>query len=108
MRAGPLRHRIGIQQFATATDDAGQELETWADWLSPKANIRWGAGDERVAAAQKQAAQGATFIVRSTSQSRLVTVKHRIIFDGRTWEIKAIADPKPSERHITAIARIDV
>ena len=107
MKAGRLaRHRIVIERATTTRDSLNTPVESWAKLCSPKANVRWGKGAERVVAAQEQASQGATFTVRAMAMTRQIAVKDRIAFRGRIWDIEGIADID-HDIALTAVALAD-
>lgn len=104
--ASRYRHRITVERATTMRDSLNTPVEIWATLCSPKADVRWGSGAERVTAAQEQASQGATFTVRSMTMTKGITVKDRIVFGGRRWDIEAIAQID-NDIALTAVARAD-
>lgn len=88
-------------QRATVTQDAaGEETPTWATLCQEHAQIFYGRGDERRQAAMEQGEQAATFQVPSNTNTRSVTLKDRISFDGSIWDIESKALDVPNRRHV--------
>lgn len=66
------------------------------------AKVLYGTGAERREAGAENATQAATFIVTNDEVTRAVTVRDRIWFDGRGWDITSAA-PIAGDRHFTAV-----
>jgi head-tail adaptor len=71
---------IVFQRATTTEDDYGQPIETWADYATRRARVRFGT-------AQESASQTATFECLRSTKVDSVTVKDRIVFDGSDWDI---------------------
>jgi head-tail adaptor len=88
-------------QRATVTQDAyGEETPTWATLSQELAQVFYGRGDERRQAAMEQGEQAATFQVPSNTNTRSVTLKDRISFDGSYWDIDSKAIDVPTRRKV--------
>lgn len=88
-------------QRATVTQDAyGEEISTWATLSQEHAQVFYGRGDERRQAAMEQGEQAATFQVPSNTNTRSVTLKDRISFDGSLWDIESKALDTPNRRKV--------
>lgn len=99
-----MRRRGDLVTFERATvtqDDYGEEVETWATLTQEKALIFYGRGDERRQAAMEQGEQAASFEVPSNTNTRSVTLKDRISFDGSLWDIESKALDVPNRRRVT-------
>lgn len=106
--AGRFDKRIAFQAFS-AEEDAlgGGEDGAWATVHSCAARVLYGTSAERRSAAAEQAVQTATFRVRATTETRAITVMHRIQFDGIAWDLTGVAPiggPVPCEIEFTATA----
>lgn len=97
------RKRGEVVTFERATveqDDYGEEISSWAAICQEKAQVFYGRGDERREAAMEQGEQAANFNVPSNDATRGVTLKDRINFADRLWDIEGIAPDTPSRRRI--------
>ena len=94
MEIGEYRHVVRFQTMTKAPDGDGGMIETWADLAPPwhvsitPANVR---DLERLAGSTIVAA--ATYVIRGRYRPD-VTVKARVLFGARTFEIKGIANPQ--------------
>ena len=90
--AGNLNRRITIQQSTAGVDPFNAETLTWSDFVAVAAERRDFAEGERFATETREAGQVgsqilARFRVRSSTLTRSVTARDRIIHDGATWNI---------------------
>lgn len=97
MRAGNLDRRITIQRKSVTQSDSGDEVVTWVDgatvWAE-KINVR---GQERFAAQQIVGHSVLTFKIRWSETVKELTSEHRILFDGRYYDITDVREPKRRE-----------
>lgn len=96
MRAGHLRHRITVQQAATAPNAYGEPIATWSTYLTAWASIEPASGREYQAAATQQ--QAVTHKVRMRYRDG-VTPEMRIKFTDRTstdryFDIESVIEPQ--------------
>jgi len=109
MSAGKLDRRIQFRRYSEA-DDGYSLAETWADHGSPvwasKADLSDG---EKWRAGEVAASVTTRFIIRSSTFSRGVTPKDRLVCDGETYEISGIKEGKGRKRwlEITCATRAD-
>jgi SPP1 family predicted phage head-tail adaptor len=88
MPAASQRTELIVFQRATVTtDDYGQEIETFADYVTRRARVRFGTAQEKREAAQESASQTATFECVRSAELDAVTLKDRISYDGSDWDI---------------------
>lgn len=87
MPAGQRDYVIAFQRATAEEDDYGEEIETWTDYGTATARVRFGTAQEKREAAQESASQTATFECLRTATVDAVTVKDRIVFDGSNWDI---------------------
>jgi len=104
MAIGEFRHLVQFQTPTTGPDGDGGVIETWVN-LDPRwpvaihpATVR---DLERNAASTVVAT--ATHIIRGRYRAD-VTVKARMLFDGRTFQITGIASPKERKRELWLFA----
>lgn len=97
MRSQSLRHRITIQRkTATVDTGTGYPTEGWTIRLEDEpANWKAGPGREYMASEATRAAVAGRFEVRSWAGTRAITAGDRVLWDGRTMEVKA--PPLPDE-----------
>lgn len=97
MGATALRHRITVQSKAGTVDPAtGYSTEGWADRLvNEPAEWKAGPGREYLASEATRAAVDGRFTIRSSASARAITAGDRVLWDGRTMEVKA--PPLPDE-----------
>jgi SPP1 family predicted phage head-tail adaptor len=87
MGAGDRSYVVTFQRATTTEDDYGQPIDTWADYVTATARVRFGTSQEKREAAQESASQTATFECLRSTKVDSVTVKDRIVFDGSDWDI---------------------
>jgi SPP1 family predicted phage head-tail adaptor len=85
MRAGKLDRRLTIQRATIVlTPPFNEPVETWVDVATVWAQQRPNRGAERFSAQEINGEAVMTFHIRYRSD---VTVKDRIRYEGRTWNI---------------------
>lgn len=87
MQAGQLDRLITLQGKTSTQDDHGGVVEAWAKVADIWAQYLAGGGNERFASAQVYAETQGRFRIRWRSG---VTPQHRIVFDGKEWDIIAV------------------
>jgi len=107
MRAGKLDRRLTIRRLTeTGRNNYNEPIVDWADVATVWAQQRPERGSERVAASQLAGTSVMTFHIRYRAD---VTVKDRLVYEGRKYEI--IAPPREIGRRVVteidAIARAD-
>lgn len=104
---GRFDRRVQFRLLASVRNGMGIEQESWTDGPSAWALVTFGTGQERRAAGASEAAQPATFRVRSCAALRAVTRRDRIAFDGDEWGITSIAPvgAQGGEIEFTAVRR---
>lgn len=92
MRAGLLDRRITIQGKAITQSDSGEEVVAWTDvatvWAE-KVEIR---GLERFSIKQIVGHSVKTFRIRWSNNVSEITDEHRILFDGRVFDITDVRE----------------
>lgn len=92
MRAGRLDRRITIQRKSVTQSDSGEEVVTWTDVDTVYAEKVENRGDERFAAQQLVGHAIVTFRIRWSDTVKEVTDEHKIVFDGRDYDITAVRE----------------
>lgn len=90
MRAGRLDRRVTIQARTAAQNSAhGETTYTWADVATVWAAVQDLRGREYFAAQQEQAEVSTRFTMRWRTG---VTVLNRLVYDGKTYNIRQVAE----------------
>ena len=87
MRAGQLDRRITLRAPTATQDAAGQQIDTMSVVATVWANEFPLRGEEGFAAAQKYGEVTTRFRIRYLAG---ITVRHDLVYDGRTYDIKAV------------------
>lgn len=92
MRAGRLDRRITIQGKSITQSDSGEEVVTWGVVATVWAEKIENRGDERFAARQIVGHAVRTFRFRWSDTVSEVSTEHRIVFDGRSFDITDVRE----------------
>lgn len=87
MRAGRLRYRVTVQRRVESRSGSGAITWTWADWRTVWADVLEARGAKYLAAAQIQAAQDVTIVVRYRTGYR---TDQRVRFEHETGEFQTL------------------
>lgn len=98
MNAGKLRHRVIIETCSEAPNEMNELVPSWGTLATVWADIRPVAGREAMRA--QQIAADANYVIEIRYYPGL-TVKERIKYGARTFEINAIQNPE--ERNISLL-----
>lgn len=90
MRAGKLRHRVALQSYAATRDEYGSEVQTWATEDTFWCGRMPQSGREFENAQQRIGEIAEIFECRYRSD---ITLKKRLAWDGRQFDIKAFWNP---------------
>ena len=101
MRAGPMRHRVTLQQRSTGVDAAGGVLDSWDDVATRWASMDRASGSEVWASAQRSGRVPAVFRLRYLSG---VVPAMRLLFDGRAYNILSAVDQSGLREELTITA----
>lgn len=83
-------HLITIEQVTETRDSFGASIEVWSEYAQVYAAVKWDRGGEGQEGGRNTATTFATFKVRHDSDTKNVTNKYRISWDGDTWEIDRV------------------
>lgn len=89
MDPGKLDRTIVIQRRTATPNDYNEEIYSWATLVTIKAAVLPALGWERFRSGREMSADTARFIVRYYSG---ITVKDRISYNSKTWDITGIAE----------------
>jgi SPP1 family predicted phage head-tail adaptor len=104
MTAGKRDRLISIERSTLVQNEYGEEIETWAEAFKEWARVFYGKGNERREAAADRSEMPITFAALSNGNSRTITARNRIRYDGLIWNIEGVAPVTRGEIEITAIA----
>lgn len=93
-----LSKRVTLQAATESRDLVGGLVETWAAYATVWAAVRNASGRELWYRQQMAATSVWSIDIRYRGD---VTTKHRVVYDDRTFEIRAVVDPDVSRRYLT-------
>jgi len=94
MNFGKLDRKIQIQTFTETSNSFGESIKSWATLFSPWAQVKYSTGSEGFVDNIEVEGQTLTFIIRYRPG---ITTKMRVLFDGGTYDIESIEQPKRRE-----------
>lgn len=97
LRAGDLDREITIQRQVKTQSDSGEDVITWTDVATvaaEKVNLR---GAERFASQQEIGHTLTMFRFRYSDAVAETSTLHRVLFDGRYYNITDVREPKRRE-----------
>jgi SPP1 family predicted phage head-tail adaptor len=105
IRTGELREQIVIERPTPSRDAYGGQIEAWSTFASPWARVVTMKGDEALRAASDQAQHAVRFQLHHLAG---VTPAMRIVWQGRTYDIREVDDSlrHQGELWITAVAKV--
>lgn len=95
MRAGRLKHRIEFQKQERTPDGLGGASVTWVTFATARAALRHQRGNEELQHDQIQSPASVIFDIRPRTD---LQEGHRIIYNGRAYNIRYIPDLEPRTR----------
>lgn len=102
MDPGELNRKITIQQCTATRDGSGGEIPAWSNVATPWAKKVHRTSREFFGAQKINAETTDMFIIRY----RLgITVKMRVIFDNKTYDIIGADDPDGSRRELYMLCK---
>jgi SPP1 family predicted phage head-tail adaptor len=101
MHSGLLRHRITIEASTPTQNGFGELVESWATFIRPWARVQPVNGREFFAAKQINAERTLKFTIRYQDG---ITMKMRINYDSRLFDINAILDIEERHKELTLMA----
>lgn len=102
---GALRHRVTLQRRATAPDGAGGGVLTWHDIARVWGRVKPLRGMERHASEQTQSPVSHEITVRYRED---LTTAMRILWGGRTFNIRSALNKDERKRYLTIEAEENV
>lgn len=103
MRAGSLDRLIAIEHAAAAVSDAGTPIKTWAVLRNVWAQMLQSNTGDRDGAGGAATEQSLTFRIRWFDG---LTLEHRVVYSGQTFEIKSIREIGRREGYDVSCKRV--
>lgn len=98
--AGRLRELVSVEEETRLPNGQGGYTTAWSEVAAPRAEIIGLTGDESINAAVERSVQR----WRVTMRARLLTTKHRLIWNDIQLDIKSVVpDPRAPEAAIVVI-----
>lgn len=88
-QAGRLDRRITIQEVTLVQDSFGQAIETWTDYQTCWANVKYPSTSERFQSAALHSARAAIFTIRNIPD---LDETMRIVYQDLYWKITGIRE----------------
>ena len=105
MRAGPLRHRIAVEQVAEHQDPDGSVIEVWSTYATVHASIEPITGREYFAAQSTQADVTHRISLRYLSGT---IPKMRVNYNSRIFDILSVINVGERNRELQLMCRESV
>lgn len=102
MRAGQRSELIIFERKTSTEDEYGQPVETWSEYATRRARVRFGGAQEKREAAQESGAQTATFECVRSATLDAVTLEDRISYLGSNWDLTENAPLSRKDIRFTA------
>ena len=100
MISGRLDKRIAFHKLVVTHDDYGDAVETWELDFNRRAEVRPLSGNEPYVNQQRLPEADYLVITRYDSETKTITPKHRIIFNGKTLEIESIINVEEDNKEL--------
>lgn len=91
MSATQRTELIVIERATVVANEYNEEESTWGTYATRRAYVRFGTAQEKREAAQEGGAQSATFECVRSAELDAVTLKDRISYLGKPWDITELA-----------------
>lgn len=101
--AGHFDRTITVQRATTTPNALNEPIQTWADHIKVRAMRRDVSDGERMAAGQVGSFLMTRFTVRSSTSTRGLTPKDRIVHEGGTWSIHGIKEANEGRKRFLEI-----
>lgn len=93
MRAGDMDTRARFEVSVTVPDGGGGTETTWQHFITVWAQFSPERARERIQAGRLTSSFAGVLRIRSSSQSREITTRHRVVVGGVTYNIRSVANP---------------
>lgn len=102
MRAGPLRHRVTLQEPVETQTASGDPEVTWQDFKSVRADLLSDNGREKYQADQIRSESDSRFVIRwDQAVFEWLTPRCRILHKGVAYNVVQVLPDYAHQRRIT-------
>lgn len=98
IKAGELTQRIELQRSTATRDSTGEPIDSWATYVSVRAQIVGGSGAERLIG--PQVAGRAGYAIRMRYRDPVPTITERVKFGSRTFDINSVENIEQANREL--------
>lgn len=107
MKAGTLNKRARFESIVDTPDGAGGSSHGWAPYVTVWAQLSPERAREKIQQGRIADNQAGVLRVRSSTATRLIDGKYRVVVDGVTYNIKSHANPDQRNDMIEFIVETD-
>lgn len=107
MKAGSLNKRARFQSLVSTPDGMGGSTIGWADYVTVWAQLSPERARERIQQGRIADNQAGVLRVRSSTATRLINGKYRVIVDGVTYNVRSHSNPDQSNDMLEFIVETD-
>jgi SPP1 family predicted phage head-tail adaptor len=93
MKAGTLNKRATFRSLVSTPDGAGGSTIAWADYVTVWAQLSPERAREKIQQGRIADAQAGVLRVRSSTATRLIDGKYRVVVDDVTYNVRGAANP---------------
>jgi SPP1 family predicted phage head-tail adaptor len=99
MTAGKRDQRVTVERYGETPDGAGGTLQGWAAFCQRWVEVKPMSGRERSQAQQTESPSNYRMVFPHDSVTAEITTADRVVWRGKTGQIRFIADagPRPTE-----------
>jgi len=90
MKAGKLDRQVSFERRSQEVQDTGATLETWATFLTVRAEVRDLMADEIALDLGEGEKATRVFVIRWTPET--ITTEDRVTYNGQSYDIRQIAE----------------
>ena len=102
MNIGRLNKRITIQEQSSSYDAAGQPVESWSDFATVWADIKYNSGKETIKADAMASTAKASIRIR---YKQGINAGMRVVYQTTTYEILAVLPHVAEKRYLDMAVR---
>ena len=109
MSIGSMRERIVIQRKTITTDDIGQKIDVWEDFLACRAYANGLSGKEYFEAMRVNAENTVVFTIRYNPKftANLDPINYRILWNGKEYNLDNVDNVQYRNMYIKLRGRTD-
>lgn len=107
MKAGTLNKRARFESQVSVSDGAGGSTVSWQEHVTVWAQLSPERAREKIQQGRIADAQAGVLRVRSSSATRLIDGKYRVVVDGVTYNIKSHSNPDTRNDMLEFIVETD-